>query len=101
MKRVAYISGPMTGLPDNNYPAFDRVAAYLRARGYQVESPAEATPPTCGTWLGWMRGAICKMMKCDIVVMLPEWGASRGATIERQLAIDLGIEVVTLAELTD
>ncbi|MCY1527250.1 hypothetical protein D9M68_623110 [compost metagenome] len=40
MKRI-YLAGPMTGLPEFNYPAFHAEAARLRALGYQVENPAE------------------------------------------------------------
>ena len=36
-----YISGAMTGLPDNNYPAFHAKATELRAKGYIVRNPAE------------------------------------------------------------
>ena len=36
-----YVAGPMTGLPDYNYPAFDGAAALLAERGYPVENPAE------------------------------------------------------------
>lgn len=36
-----YISGPMTGLPDFNFPAFDRVAEFLTSAGFTPISPAE------------------------------------------------------------
>lgn len=36
-----YIAGPMTGLPDFNFPAFNDMAAILRGLGYHVENPAE------------------------------------------------------------
>ena len=38
---AVYLSGPMTGLPDFNRPAFHAAAAALRAQGYVVINPAE------------------------------------------------------------
>lgn len=40
-ERRIYISGPMTGLPDFNFPAFHDAAARLRERGHEVANPAE------------------------------------------------------------
>lgn len=40
-----YIAGPMTGIPQYNFPEFDRVATLLRAMGYDVVSPAELDDP--------------------------------------------------------
>ncbi|HEY8355030.1 MAG TPA: DUF4406 domain-containing protein [Methylophilaceae bacterium] len=93
MKRI-YIAGPMTGLPDFNHPAFNAAAAKLRALGYHVENPAENPPPPCGTWLGYMRLAIAQLVTCDIVALLPGWQGSRGALIERTLAIQLGLDII-------
>ena len=41
MKKTIYVSGPMSGLPDLNFPAFHAAAAELRALGHTVVNPAE------------------------------------------------------------
>lgn len=89
-----YIAGPMTGLPDFNYPAFHAEAARLRALGWHVENPAENVAPPCGSWAGYMRLAIAQLVTCDAICLLPGWSASRGASIEHGLAVHLGLAVV-------
>jgi hypothetical protein len=98
MKRI-YIAGPMTGLPDFNYPAFNAEAARLRALGYEVENPAENPEPPCKSWLGYMRLALAQLVTCDTVANLPNYGASKGAKIEVQLALDLGLKVMSSAKI--
>lgn len=93
MTRI-YIAGPMSGLPELNYPAFNAKAAELRAMGYHVENPAENPPPHCNSWLGYMRLALVQIARCDAVVMMPGWEKSRGARIEHQLAVGLGLEII-------
>lgn len=89
-----YLSGPMTGIPGNNYPAFHAEAARLRALGFHVENPAENAAPPCGSWSGYMRLAIAQLVTCDAVCLLPGWSASRGASIEHGLAVHLGLAVM-------
>ena len=89
-----YLCGPMTGLPDNNYPAFHAMAAELRAAGYEVENPAENPPPACGTWAGWMRLGIAQLVKCDGIFLLTGWHKSKGASIERRIAAELGLHEI-------
>lgn len=36
-----YVAGPMTGIADFNYPAFNAVADQQRTHGYEVENPAD------------------------------------------------------------
>ena len=94
-----YIAGPMTGLPEFNYPAFNAAAARLRALGYEVLNPAENPVPPCGTWQGYMRMALTQLVQCQCVALLPGWADSRGALIERKLAQVLQMEVVMAGDL--
>lgn len=90
MKRI-YIAGPMTGLPDFNYPAFRAEAARLRGLGHHVENPADNPAPACGSWQGYMRLAIAQLVTCDTVFLLPGYTASRGAMLEAHIALSLGM----------
>lgn len=81
-----YLAGPMTGLPDFNYPAFRAAAKRLRAAGYRVENPAENAKPVCDSWLGYMRKGITQLVQCDAIVLLPGWRNSKGVSIEFPIA---------------
>lgn len=94
-----YLSGPMTGIQDFNYPAFNTAAAQLRAAGFHVENPAENPEPECKSWQGFMRLAVAQLATCDRVVTLPGWQASRGAKVEVDLALMLEIVVLELDDL--
>jgi hypothetical protein len=98
VKRIAYISGPMTGLPELNFPAFNAAAVSLRARGWEVVNPAEldAQDTEPRTWEEYMRRDIVELMRCTHIALLPGWQRSRGASIEARLAADLGITRIDL-----
>lgn len=84
-----YVSGPMTGMPDLNFPAFHEAAAALRAAGYTVTNPAELDAQDAGktlTWEQYMRRDIVALMACDGVALLPGWSNSRGASLEVDIA---------------
>jgi hypothetical protein len=93
-----YVAGPMTGLPDFNFPAFHAAAKALRDRGFEVENPAENPEPACGSWLAYMRMAVVQVAKVDTLVLLPGWEKSKGARVEFTLAAGLGLSVMTLAD---
>lgn len=98
-KPRVYIAGPMTGLPELNYPAFNEAARLLRWFGHQVENPAENPRPACGTWLGYMRMSLRQISTADAIVMLPGWIWSRGARIEWLVGKLLGLQVCSLHEV--
>ena len=84
-----YISGPISGMPDLNFPAFNEAAAKLRAAGYTVTNPAEMDAQDNGktlTWEEYMRRDIKVLMDCDGVALLPGWSYSRGANLEVDIA---------------
>lgn len=88
-----YISGPMTGIPDENRPAFNEVAQALRAAGHDVFNPAENGLPATATWAQHMRADIAALMDCDSILLLAGWQYSKGATLELVIALDLGMTV--------
>ncbi len=100
MHRV-YLAGPMTGLPDFNYPAFNAEEKRIRALGYIVENPAVNMVYRGSPWETFMRDGIKRLMDCDILALLPGWERSRGANIERGLAITLGMHVVDAEALPE
>lgn len=89
-----YIAGPMTGLPDLNFPAFHAEAARLRAQAYEIVSPAELNPDHSMPWAECMLRDLEALTRCDGIVMLPGWEQSTGAQIERMWAMRLGLPVM-------
>lgn len=85
-----YISGPMTGLPDLNRPAFNDAAAQLRAQGHEVVNPAELPEIPGGTWVDCMKRDIPLLLECEAVHLLEGWRHSRSANLEYQVAFRLG-----------
>lgn len=96
MKKRIYLSGPMSGLPDYNRPAFFQAERQLIAAGYDVINPARNGLPESATWEQHMRRDIVMMMEADGVALLHGWHGSRGANIEDDLAVRLGIQSETI-----
>lgn len=96
-----YIAGQMSDLPDYNYPAFRAAEAALRAAGYDVVNPASVGVREGWGWADYLRAALKLMLDCDGVALLPGWEWSRGACIERGLAINLGMDVRPLSAWLD
>lgn len=93
--KVIYLSGPMTGIAEYNFPAFHAEAKRLRDLGYTVECPAEY-PNLDKTWDECLRYDLIRLCaSCDTIAMLPGWSASRGAKLEKFVAEALQMQVVT------
>jgi hypothetical protein len=107
MMRV-YIAGPMSNIPQFNFPAFYAAAKELRAQGFDVVSPAElddqedsgaALKSTNGdpndrtivkkTWGDFLSRDVKLLSDGGIegMVFLPNWQASKGAKLEAYVGL--------------
>jgi hypothetical protein len=93
-----YLSGPMTGVPEYNWPAFFAAADALKARGHEVVNPAELDDPEEVAELERSPNAYgplysrflardfvilsCETWQVEGTVVLPGWEGSRGACAE-------------------
>jgi hypothetical protein len=94
MAETWYISGPMRGIPDFNYPLFNEVAASLREAGFKVLNPAENFDGDQTLSISdYMYQDLCQLMGADVVLMLPGWQDSEGARVEYMVAKSLGLDI--------
>jgi len=107
MKKV-YVAGPMTGIPDYNFPAFYKAEARLQAAGVEAVNPARLDVERGDVVVGddgtvtlsdtWDRDRVmARDLKaiegCTGVLLLPGWRDSAGACIEAGHAIKLRKQV--------
>lgn len=89
-----YLSGPMSGMVDHNFPAFNAKAEELREKGVEVVNPAELEGESLThPWEWYLRRDIKVMMECDALYMLPGWTNSKGAKLEFSLAQTLKFKI--------
>lgn len=94
-----YVAGPMTGIPDRNYPAFHAAEEQLTARGFKVLSPTQhGEPEGVHPWHYYMRLGLRMLLDADAVALLPGWSRSRGANLEAVVAEALEMPVKGLAD---
>lgn len=108
-----YLAGPMRGIPDWNFPAFDAARAAWTAAGHLVFCPAAMVRA-----LGYQNGHdhaepdrhdgrehlkhvilsdVACLLHADAVALLLGWENSRGATVEVALAQFLGLPLFDAA----
>lgn len=92
-----YIAGPMTGIPEHNFPAFNEAATLIRALGHEIINPAEMDGPDFdhnnpAPWQAYLKRDLVLLVNCDAIYLLPGWDSSRGAGLEYQVAITLGLK---------
>lgn len=101
MSHVVYISGPMTGRPQNNYPAFHEAAEKLRCRGHRVINPAitgvlDTLHLPDPTWHDYIASAVLRMRCATAICFLAGHRESYGARIEALVAQFMNLERVEL-----
>ncbi|PXW28235.1 DUF4406 domain-containing protein [Paraburkholderia caballeronis] len=93
-----YVAGPMTGIHEWNFPRFHAETARLRALGHVVIKPAEINPDTTLGWEMCMRADIQQLVTCEAICLLPGFENSKGARLERHIAMELGMQVMYAPE---
>lgn len=117
MRMRIYICGPMTGLPNNNFPAFNAAARRLRDEGHFVINPVELSamfgtpdeladsfaayydPSGCsgdddGIAENVMAADLAALRSCDTILLLKGWENSRGARTELRVAIEHRLQIM-------
>lgn len=103
IRKAVYLSGPMTGHPDWNYPAFHNAAAKLRASGYAVVNPAEAYEGnTTLPFDVYLRHDLRSILQdCHTIVVLEGWEKSPGAVLEVAVGAALGHGILAFTDHED
>jgi len=111
--KTAYISGPITGLLNGNFDAFQRAQHELEKQGYIVHNPHEISKHVYdewskinvdtealkrAMWRAFMRVDIRYLMESDCVFLLDNWESSPGATLELTIAQKLGIPIYKMSD---
>jgi len=96
--RSAYLAGPMRGIEEYNFPAFQAAADWLRQQGWKIESPherdlAEGFDPVndeAHPLDYYMQFDLAMVSRADAVICLQGWEESQGARLETAVAVALG-----------
>lgn len=87
-----YVIGPVTGRENLNRKAFEDAKERLWDAGYNVLIPHDVVLPIA-THERAMLLSVKTMLGCDGVAALTDWDESRGAKLEREVAVACGIEI--------
>jgi hypothetical protein len=106
---IIYISGPITGIKDNNREAFYGMETRLKNNfnrikniaPYEIINPIriayevnykkrfERFPPK---WEDYMRACIAELCRADCIIFLPGHKKSKGSNLEKAISEKLGIK---------
>ena len=99
---IVYISGPITGIPDNNREAFCAAETKLHDRlknseNYEIINPQKIAKEVEKTlavpkWEDYMRACIKELCRADTIIFLPGYENSKGAMLEKEIAEKLCIQ---------
>jgi len=90
-----YIAGRIAN-EDGYRVKFAQACSEVSRLGHRPISPCDIHDNGCNhiEWAEWMVCDLHAMLDCDGVYALRDWRSSKGATIEVQLAMRLGKEIV-------
>ncbi len=91
-----YLSGKITGLVyEDALRMFAEAAAEIERCGHEAVNPmAIETDPNL-PWAEYMKRDIPHLLGCEAIYLLPNWKDSKGARLEKHIAEELGLLIVT------
>jgi hypothetical protein len=91
-----YISGQITGLDyADAYQRFEQAEKQLKDENWdEIVNPMKLNHEHDKTWENYMLVDIKALFECDAIYMLNNWCNSKGARIERSIAIEMGLEII-------
>lgn len=90
-----YIAGKIGDLPEEEYKSnFEKAKQHLIEQGYEVLSPVDLPHNHDKSWSSYMKEDLRALMECEALFALRNWKKSPGATIEVNLAVQLGINII-------
>jgi nucleoside 2-deoxyribosyltransferase len=98
-KRRVYISGPMTGMKQFNFPKFYEVERRLKAEGFKVVNPARLSKKIMKRTQhpqrkDYYRRDLRELSKCDAIYLMDGWEKSEGASWEFFNATKLELDMM-------
>lgn len=90
---IVFISGPMTGKPLFNYPAFYGYAGLIEKEfGCRVLNPARQ--PNGLDYAEYIRRALADVESATVIFLLDGWQQSPGAQLEFYTAYKKGLDII-------
>lgn len=91
---IIYVSGPMSGYPNNNIERFNFVCSVFREKLKEVTIINPAEQDQSLSWEEVLKNDLDDVNRSTHLAFLDGWNLSRGARMEMKLAIDRGIKIV-------
>lgn len=86
-KKKCYNSGKISGLPYNQaYLKFENYDKLIEQNGYKAVSPIKQGLRPCAPYWAHMAYDIWLLLRCDAILLQPDWRESKGARIEKRVA---------------
>jgi hypothetical protein len=90
-----YISGKITGLEyQEAYKMFEDAEKEVRNMGGVPVNPMKLEHKPNADWYDFMEKDIAELLRCEGIYMLENWGNSKGARIEYNIAREMDLKIV-------
>lgn len=94
-KNKVYLSGPITSLPlEDARRIFESAEEFIFKLGYIAVNPMKNGLSPESTWEEHIKKDLAMLLECDTICMLPNFRESKGAMLELDVAIALGMSAL-------